>query len=157
MPALATAAAATTTLRVGALVFDNDYKHPVVLAKELATMDVLSGRPGRDRHRRRLDGERLRGGRHPLRPARRPHRPVRGGAGRHQGGDGRRAVLLQGEHYTITDYDGLPMPVQRPHPPILIGGGGRRVLSIAAREADIVGINGNMRGRRDRSGRRSPR
>ncbi len=42
MPALAAAAAATTSLRVGALVFDNDYKHPVVLAKELATMDVLS-------------------------------------------------------------------------------------------------------------------
>ena len=49
-----------------------------------------------------------------------------------------------GEHYTITDYDGLPKPVQRPHPPILIGGGGRRVLSIAAREADIVGINGTL-------------
>ena len=49
MPALMAAAAATTTLRVGALVFDNDYKHPVVLAKELATMDVLSGRSGRDR------------------------------------------------------------------------------------------------------------
>ena len=57
-----------------------------------------------------------------------------------------------GEHYTITDYDGQPKPVQRPHPPILIGGGGRRVLSIAAREADIVGINGSLHGRRDRPG-----
>ena len=43
MPALMAAADATTTLRVGALVFDNDYKHPVVLAKELATIDLLSG------------------------------------------------------------------------------------------------------------------
>ena len=42
VPALTAAAATTTTLRVGGLVWDNDYKHPVVLAKELATMDVLS-------------------------------------------------------------------------------------------------------------------
>ena len=42
VPALQCAADATTTLRLGALVYDNDYKHPVVLAKELATMDVLS-------------------------------------------------------------------------------------------------------------------
>ena len=45
-----------------------------------------------------------------------------------------------GEHYTITDYDGQPKPVQRPHPPLLIGGGGRRTLTLAAREADIVGL-----------------
>src|SRR5205809_6605602 len=43
VPALMAAADATTDLRVGALVFDNDYKHPVVLAKEVATLDVLSG------------------------------------------------------------------------------------------------------------------
>ncbi len=49
-----------------------------------------------------------------------------------------------GRHYTVTAYDGAPKPVQRPHPPLLIGGGGKRVLSIAAREADIVGINGMM-------------
>jgi alkanesulfonate monooxygenase SsuD/methylene tetrahydromethanopterin reductase-like flavin-dependent oxidoreductase (luciferase family) len=45
---------------------------------------------------------------------------------------------------TVTDYEGFPKPVQRPHPPILIGGGGKRVLSYAAREADIIGINGTM-------------
>ena len=50
-----------------------------------------------------------------------------------------------GEHYTITDYDGSPKPVQRRVPPILIGGGGKRVLTIAAREADIVGINVDLR------------
>ena len=49
VPALTAVAAATTTLRIGALVFDNDYKHPLVLAKELATMDVLSGGRRRDR------------------------------------------------------------------------------------------------------------
>src|SRR3546814_13403313 len=47
---------------------------------------------------------------------------------------------FEGEHYRITSYDGLPKPTQTP-PPLLIGGGAPRVLSIAAREADIVGIN----------------
>jgi alkanesulfonate monooxygenase SsuD/methylene tetrahydromethanopterin reductase-like flavin-dependent oxidoreductase (luciferase family) len=47
---------------------------------------------------------------------------------------------LRGEHYTITDLDGQPKPVQRPHPPFLVGGGGRRLLSLAAREADVVGL-----------------
>ena len=60
MPAMAMAAAHTTTLRVGALVFDNDYKHPAILAKEAATIDLLSRRPLRARHRRGLDEDRLR-------------------------------------------------------------------------------------------------
>ena len=51
---------------------------------------------------------------------------------------------FEGKHYTITDYDGLPLPIQRPRPPFLIGGGGRRVLTIAAQEADIIGINGTI-------------
>jgi alkanesulfonate monooxygenase SsuD/methylene tetrahydromethanopterin reductase-like flavin-dependent oxidoreductase (luciferase family) len=50
-----------------------------------------------------------------------------------------------GEHYTITEHDGQPKPVQRPHPPIIIGGGGPRVLAIAAREADIVSVNPDLR------------
>jgi probable F420-dependent oxidoreductase len=45
-----------------------------------------------------------------------------------------------GEHYTISDYDAYPKPAQRPHPPFLIGGGGRRTLELAAREAQIVGL-----------------
>src|SRR5690606_5581614 len=45
-----------------------------------------------------------------------------------------------GEHYQITGLDGQPKPVQKPHPPLLIGGGGRRILTIAGREADIVGL-----------------
>src|SRR5262249_7233553 len=53
-----------------------------------------------------------------------------------------------GKHYTITDLDGQPKPVQKPGPPIVIGGGGKRVLSYAAREADIVGINANLKGGR---------
>jgi probable F420-dependent oxidoreductase len=50
-----------------------------------------------------------------------------------------------GEHYTITAYEGLPKPVQSPRPPILVGGGGPRLLRLAGREADIVGINPNLR------------
>ncbi len=47
---------------------------------------------------------------------------------------------FHGAHYTITELDGQPKPVQRPHPPFMVGGGGRRVLSLAAREAQIVGL-----------------
>jgi probable F420-dependent oxidoreductase len=50
----------------------------------------------------------------------------------------------EGEHYTITDYTGFPKPVQGPHPPVIIGGGGKRVLTIAAQQADIVGVNGSL-------------
>ncbi len=145
MPALAAVAAATTVLRVGALVFDNDYKHPVVLAKELATMDVLSG--GRVEigiGAGWMETDYRAAGMAYDRPGVRVDRfeealaVIKGAMA-----DG--SFSFEGMHYTITDYDGQPPPVQRPHPPILIGGGGERVLSIAAREADIVGINGNMR------------
>jgi probable F420-dependent oxidoreductase len=51
---------------------------------------------------------------------------------------------FSGTHYTITNHTGTPKPVQKPRPPILVGGGGKRVLSLAAREADIVGVNFNL-------------
>jgi alkanesulfonate monooxygenase SsuD/methylene tetrahydromethanopterin reductase-like flavin-dependent oxidoreductase (luciferase family) len=57
--------------------------------------------------------------------------------------DGR--YSFEGKHYRITDYDAKPKPVQQPHPPIVIGGGAPRVLKLAGREADIVGINPNLR------------
>src|SRR6267154_4072852 len=52
---------------------------------------------------------------------------------------------FEGEHYRVTELDGQPKPVQRPHPPFVIGGGGPKVLALAAREAQIVGINANLR------------
>ena len=51
---------------------------------------------------------------------------------------------FEGDHYTITNYNGFPKPVGGKCPPVIIGGGGPRVLKIAAREADIVGVNGSL-------------
>jgi probable F420-dependent oxidoreductase len=144
-PALAAAAAATTTLRIGALVFDNDYRHPVVLAKEAATLDVLSGgrlELGLGAGWLTTDYEQSGIACDPI--GVRIDRMVEG-LRVLKGLMGEGAFSFQGEHYTITGLDGRPKPAQRPHPPVLIGGGGRRILSIAGREADIVGIGANLR------------
>ena len=53
-------------------------------------------------------------------------------------------VTFHGDHFTLTELDGQPKPVQQPRPPIVIGGGGRRILALAAREADVIGINVSM-------------
>ena len=144
VPALMTAANVTTNLRVGALVWDNDYKHPAVLAKELATMDVLSdGRLelGIGAGWMISDYEQMG---IPYDSAKvRIDRFVEG-LKVIKGAMAEGAFSFSGDHYTITNYNGTPKPVQAPCPPILIGGGGKRVLSIAAREADIVGINATM-------------
>jgi len=144
IPALQAAADATTTLRVGALVHDNDYKHPVVLAKELATIDVLSG--GRleiGLGAGWMESDYRQSGIAYDRPGVRVDRFIEGLAViKGVMADG--PFSFAGEHYTITEYDGTPTPVQRPHPPVLIGGGGPRVLRFAAREADIVGINATL-------------
>jgi probable F420-dependent oxidoreductase len=144
-PALAAAAAATTTLRIGALVFDNDYRHPVVLAKEAATLDVLSGgrlELGLGAGWLTTDYEQSGIACDPI--GVRIDRMTEG-LRVLKGLMGEGAFSFQGEHYTITGLDGRPKPVQRPHPPLLIGGGGRRILSIAGREADIVAIGANLR------------
>ena len=140
VPALMAAADATTDLKVGALVFDNDYKHPVVLAKELATIDVLSGGRlevglGAGWMQSDYDQSGI-----PMDPPGVRVSRMEEGIAVLQGCFGAGPFSFEGEHYTITDYDGLPKPTQAP-PPLLIGGGARRVLSIAGRQADIVGIN----------------
>jgi probable F420-dependent oxidoreductase len=145
IPALAAAAAATSSLRIGALVFDNDYKHPVVLAKELATMDVLSsGRVeiGIGAGWMITDYEQAGIPYDP--PGVRVDRFIEG-VRVIQGCMADGPFSFSGKHYTITDYNGLPKPVQGPCPPILIGGGGKRVLTFAAQNADIVGINPNLK------------
>lgn len=145
IPALMAAADATTTLRVGSLVFDNDFRHPVVLAKDVATVDLLSGGRfelglGAGWMRTDYDASGI-----PFDPPRvRIDRMIEALAVmRGCFADG--PFSFEGEHYRITDLDAQPLPAQRPHPPILIGGGGRRLLEFAAREADIIGINPALR------------
>jgi probable F420-dependent oxidoreductase len=145
LPAIAMAAAHTTTLRVGSLVFDNDYKHPAILAKEAATIDLLSdGRLelGVGAGWMRTDYDQLGLPYDP--PAVRVDRFEEALHVIKQCLAGEK-FTYRGEHYRITDYVSFPKPVQQPRPPLLVGGGGKRVLSIAAREADIVGINPNLR------------
>lgn len=150
VPALTAAAMATTRLRVGSLVFSNDFRHPVVLAKEAATLDVLSGGRfelglGSGWLREEYDQAGI-----PFdAPGTRIDRLVEALAILKGLLAGER-VTLTGRYYAIAELPGRPYPVQRPHPPILIGGGGRRTLSLAAREASIVGLV--PRARRDGGG-----
>ena len=141
VPALMAAADATTELKVGTLVFANDYKHPVVLAKEVATLDVLSeGRVefGIGAGWMNTDYEQS-GIQHDRAGVRidRLAESIEICKGIFAGD----AVDFTGEHYDVTGYQGFPKPVQTPHPPMLIGGGGKRILTLAAQHADIVGIN----------------
>jgi len=143
IPALMAAASATTTLRVGALVFDNDYKHPVVLAKELATIDLLSdGRLDIGLGAGWMISDYEEAGMPYDSPKVRIDRFIEGVAVI-RGAMAEGSFSFSGDHYTITNYNGQPKPMQA-RPPLLIGGGGKRVLSYAAREADIIGINGTM-------------
>jgi len=143
LPALVSAAE-NSNLRIGTLVLDNDYKHPVVLAKEAATIDLLSeGRLelGIGAGWMRSDYEQS--GMPYDTPAVRVDRFEEGLTVLKKAfADG--PFSFEGKHYRITNYEGHPKPVQKPHPPILIGAGGRRMLRIAGREADIVGINPNL-------------
>ena len=143
VPALMAAASATTTLRVGALVFDNDYKHPVVLAKELATIDLLSdGRLDIGLGAGWMISDYEEAGMPYDSPKVRIDRFIEGVAVI-RGAMAEGSFSFSGDHYTITNYNGQPKPVQA-RPPLLIGGGGKRVLTYAAREADIIGINGTL-------------
>ena len=147
MVALGAAFGVTSRLRMGALVACNDFRHPVVHAKELATLDVISeGRlewgigAGWLRHEYSMAGipfddaarrvERLQEAVHVM-------KALFGGG----------PVDHRGRHYKITGLEGQPKPVQQPHPPLLIGGAGRRMLEFAAREADMIGIAPSPRAR----------
>ena len=143
--AIAAAAEATTRLRVGALTFCNDYRHPVVLAQEAATLDLLSdGRLelGIGAGWMRADYERAG---IPLDPAGERVERLAEAITVIKGCFTGEPLRFAGAHYRIDGHVGRPAPVQRPHPPILVGGAGPRVLTLAAREADIVGLNVNLR------------
>jgi probable F420-dependent oxidoreductase len=139
--AMAAAATATETLRVGCLVHANDYRHPVVLAKELATIDHLSGgrvevglgagwmAPDYEQAGMAFDPPGVRVSR--LAEAVTIVKALFAGG----------PVTVHGDHYRVTEHELYPLPVQDPRPPIMIAGGGPRMLRLAAREADIVGLN----------------
>jgi probable F420-dependent oxidoreductase len=140
MPALAAAAAATTRLRVGTLVLNNDFRHPVLLAREAATLDWASG--GRFElglGAGYMKGEYDEAGLPFERGGVRVERLVESVAivKRLLDGD---AVTFHGRHYRVTAHTIFPRRV--PRPPILIGGNGPRLLTLAATEADIVGLTG---------------
>ncbi len=139
-PTMAAIAAISDRLRISAFVLNNDLRHPAMLAQDLASLDVLSGGRldvaiGAGWNRPEYEAIGIPFDPTPIRQARLAEAvTVLKGCF----ADG--PFSFSGEHYTITDYDAEPKPVQRPHPPFLIGGGGRRTLRLAAREAQIVGL-----------------
>ena len=144
MVALMAAADVSEELRLGALVWCNDYRHPVVFAKEAATLDLLSeGRLELGIGAGWMVSDYEQAGMTYDRPGVRIERMTEAiEVLKGLFGDG--AFSYQGEHYTIAELDGTPKPVQKPHPPFLIGGGGPRMLRLAGRLGNIVGVNPNL-------------
>ncbi len=144
LTALAHIASNTETIRLLTLVLANDYRHPVVLAKEIATLDRISA--GRvelglgagwmiadyQQAGLTLDSASVRISR------------LEESLQIVKGLFGDEPVDFRGEHYEIAGLDGTPKPFQRPGPPIMVAGGRPKVLSVAARHADIVGLNPSL-------------
>jgi probable F420-dependent oxidoreductase len=140
MPALAAAAVATSHLRLGTYVLNNDFRHPAVLGQEAATVDRISGGrlelgvgAGWNEPEYRAIGREFE-------PAGRRIERLEESLQVLQGLFADGPLAFQGRHYRIEAMEGLPKPVQRPRPPLLVGGGGRKLLSVAGRHADIVGF-----------------
>ncbi len=151
LPALTAAACATTRLRLSMFVLANDMRHPGVLAKEVATLDVLSGGrvelglgAGWDRAEYAALG--IPFDRPSVRIAR-LEEAVRAIRGLLAG----EAVSQHGEHYQLQDLSVRPRPVQAGGVPIVLGGGGRKMLSLAGRLGDIVSVAAENNGRNDPS------
>jgi len=141
IPVLTAVAMATERLRLYPFVFNNDLRHPAVLAQELATLDRLSdGRvvvgigAGWNEIEYRTTGI-------PFDPPGRRIDRMEEAIAILRGLFGDGPVSFAGRSYTIEAMEGHPKPAQRPHPPFLIGGTRERLLRLAAREADIVGID----------------
>ena len=140
VPLLTTVAAVTERLRVSAFVVNNDLRHPALVAQDMASIDVISGG--------RVEVA-IGGGWNvpeyealgiPFEPIGRRIDRLTEAVAVIKGCFGEGPFSFAGEHYTITNHDGLPKPIQQPRPPLFIGGGGKRLLTLAGREADIVGV-----------------
>lgn len=144
IPALMSAATATNSLRIGTMVLANDFRHPVVLAKEAATIDRLSG--GRFElgvGAGWMTSDYAEAGIPLDRPGVRIARLAEAiDVLRGLWADG--PLTHAGDHYRITGLNGLPKPVQPGGPPLVIGGGGERILRLAGRVADVVAVNVNL-------------
>jgi probable F420-dependent oxidoreductase len=142
MPALASAAEATTRVRVGTMVLNNDLRHPVLVAREAATLDLLSdGRLELGLGAGHMKSEYEQAGLRFDPGAIRVERLAEAVAIAKALLRGEK-VTFAGQHYRVSDHTTHPLPVQRPHPPVLIGGNAKRLLTLAAKEADIVGLTG---------------
>lgn len=146
VPAMLAAVEATRSLRVGSYVFANDFRHPVFLAKEAATLDVLTG----GRFELGVGTGYLRS---EYEQAGLPYDAASVRVSRLEetiqvvkGLFAEEPFTFSGHYYTVTNLEGFPKPLQRPHPPLLIGGAGKRLLTLAAREANIVSIGAKARG-----------
>lgn len=143
-PALAAAAAVTTTLRVGSMVYGVDFRHPAALAKEAATIDLLSdGRFELGIGAGWMDQDYDWTGIPRDRPGVRIERMAEAieiMRGLWSGSP----VEHAGPTWTIKNMVGTPRTIQAGGPPILSGGGGKRVLETAARLGDIVSVNPNV-------------
>jgi probable F420-dependent oxidoreductase len=140
VPVLATVAAATQRLRVMPFVLNVGLRHPAVVAQDLASLDVLSGGRleiglGAGWNRMEHDAIGV-----PFEAAARRIDRLAEALAVLKGCFAPGPFSYRGSFYTLDQHDGHPKPVQQPHPPLFIGGGGRRVLTLAARHADIVGL-----------------
>jgi probable F420-dependent oxidoreductase len=141
---MAVAASATTSLRVGSYVFCNEYRHPVLLAREAATLDLLSeGRFELGLGAGVSSSEFQQMG-IPFASAgiRVGHLEETLQIMKHLFTE--ETVNFTGKYYTITEMKGYPRPAQKPHMPILVAGAGERMLKLAAREADIIAIGSRI-------------
>ncbi|MGN9779878.1 TIGR03621 family F420-dependent LLM class oxidoreductase [Nonomuraea sp. ZG12] len=138
--ALTAAACATTRLRVGTLVLANDFRHPAVLAKELATLDVISeGRLEIGLGTGWMAADYEAAGLELRPPGVRVDRLAEAVAvlkGLWSGEE----FGFEGAHYTLRGMRLRPRPVQRPHPRLLLGAGGPRMMRLAAGQADSVNL-----------------
>jgi probable F420-dependent oxidoreductase len=142
VPSLVAAAAVTTRLRLATLVLDNDFRHPALLAKEAATLDVLSeGRFELGLGAGWLQADYAKTGISLDAPPVRVARLSEAVAVCKALLSSTEPVTFRGEHYQIDGLEPAPRPIQQPRPPLMLGGRRRRMLSLAAREADIVGLS----------------
>jgi probable F420-dependent oxidoreductase len=140
LPVLAMVAAATERLRLGTFVLNAGLRHPAVLAQDLATLDALSGGRleiglGAGWNKPEYDAIGI-----PFEPVGVRIERLTETIAILKGCFAEGPFSFAGEHFTITGHDAAPKPAQRPHPPMFVGGGGKRLLTLAGREAQIVGL-----------------